>query len=349
MTRHLGLDYLRGVCAICVVIYHFGLWEFSLESLSMGTFTVYMFFTLSSLTMILVYKEDLISSISFEFVARFMANRVARLIPLLFLVSSIMFAGKIVMGRNIYDTITQFIFTASALSGFHLPGFISIAVGSWSLGIEMVFYILFPIIGLLAIRCSTRNLVLVTIALIVMQQGIIHSIKDLDGAQHWYYYTTSAVFAPFFSMGFLISKISVEKRLLFFWMSFGLLIAICFFSSLFDLDVFRHNPSHTCLTILAGLTVYFAFGAEVPKGLVKLARFLGDISYSLYLTHWFTYMSLIKLKATLDGGEYFMIALFPVFSVLLATLTFYFFERPCRDAIRHHMGTRIAVPSRLIT
>lgn len=57
MSKNLGLELLRGLCACAVAIYHFFYWHQNYLITSMGTFGVYVFFILSALVMMMRYSE----------------------------------------------------------------------------------------------------------------------------------------------------------------------------------------------------------------------------------------------------------------------------------------------------
>ena len=55
--RHHALDLVRGIAAAGVAVYHFLVWNEIADIQSMGTFSVYLFFVLSALTMMMVYGD----------------------------------------------------------------------------------------------------------------------------------------------------------------------------------------------------------------------------------------------------------------------------------------------------
>lgn len=81
--RHHALDLVRGIAAVGVAVYHFLAWNEIAHIQSMGTFSVYLFFILSALTMMMVYGDRFRDSIKLDDIKAFYRNRVARLIPLL--------------------------------------------------------------------------------------------------------------------------------------------------------------------------------------------------------------------------------------------------------------------------
>ncbi len=65
-----------------------------------------------------------------------------------------------------------------------------------------------------------------------------------------------------------------------------------------------------------------------------MAGYLGDISYSLYLTHWFSYQAVALLAERLRLSPRMQFVAFALGAVAVARLVFIAFERPARDAIR---------------
>lgn len=125
--RHHALDLVRGIAAAGVAIYHFLAWNEIAHIQSMGTFSVYLFFVLSSLTMMMVYGDRFKGSIEVGAVQSFYLNRVARLIPLL---AAVAILSTIVAGVSA-ATLAKAGLTATGLFGLHMPGFLSASVGAW--------------------------------------------------------------------------------------------------------------------------------------------------------------------------------------------------------------------------
>ena len=140
MKRLHNLDYLRGLAAFGILLYHYLSWtigRFDSESTigRIGLYGVSIFYILSGLTLFIVYYEKM--NFSKNEIIGFIKKRVFRIFPLMWLVViiSILFSQKV---PNVYDLIMN-------LTG--LFGFINwdkyFAIGLWSIGNELVFYSFF--------------------------------------------------------------------------------------------------------------------------------------------------------------------------------------------------------------
>ena len=61
-----GIHLTRGLCAIGVAGYHYLSWEHGIAVESAGAFLVYVFFTISALTLMMVHTGDFARNIDFE-------------------------------------------------------------------------------------------------------------------------------------------------------------------------------------------------------------------------------------------------------------------------------------------
>lgn len=142
MNRLYNLDYLRGIVAFGIMIYHFFTWSFGTFSSDtflgrLGIYGVSIFYVLSGLTLYYVYhsrmeptKDDIIY---------FFNKRIYRIYPLLWLAT----ISSIILSRKFPD-IQNLALNLTGLFGlFKWDTYF--ATGAWSIGNELVFYIFFPL------------------------------------------------------------------------------------------------------------------------------------------------------------------------------------------------------------
>ena len=131
--------------ALGIMVYHYYTWtgfKFGAETLlgKIGIYGVSVFYVLSGLTLFIVYHEKLgIGNIRNYFI-----KRIFRIFPLLWL--SIFLS---VVFLNNQASFTILLLNLSGLFGFVAPDRY-IAVASWSIGNELVFYAFFPLVILLS-------------------------------------------------------------------------------------------------------------------------------------------------------------------------------------------------------
>lgn len=277
--RHHALDLIRGLAALSVAQYHFLSWNDVKTIESMGTFAVYVFFVLSGLTMMMVYGRKFANGLSPDAVRDFFRKRGARLLPLLLAVAMLTLIKQAISDQ---PDITAAFLTGSGLMALQMPGFLSNSVGAWSLGIELAFYAVFPIIALTA--RSWRPVAFSVVLLLVSQHLVLWKIKDM--AAFWDYYISNLTFAPFFGLGILISFDTGRRKSAIFPVTILAMVALMSFSLAVPVDLMKNQISYFALTLLSGLVIWSAWRSTLPAWLVPIGAFLGDISYSLYLTHW---------------------------------------------------------------
>lgn len=141
------LDWLRGLMALSIMLYHFGSWHDAAHPIGrLGIYGVSIFFILSGLSMAIAYDRyicDVRTSINF------FVRRLFRIWPLLWLAVALVaiptyFSGEGPFGNEPYSVL-QVLLNITTLAGFDEEnGYIN--VGAWSIGNEMVYYCLTPIL-----------------------------------------------------------------------------------------------------------------------------------------------------------------------------------------------------------
>lgn len=334
LERHYTLDLVRGLAALGIATYH---WSAQFEVQSLGTFGVYLFFVLSALTMAMVYCPTFGASLTIENLTSFYRNRIARLMPLLLTVAMASLCLAVYKGQGSSIVAARAVFTGSGLFALGLPGLLSNATGAWSLGIEIVFYAVFPLLALALQRVSIVALLGITVGLIAAQQAFLWIIRPVSDVAllFWNYYTAPVTFAPFFAIGFLIYRIGGERSAIYLIPTTLCLTAIATFSLVWGGDLFRSALPYTALVLVAGFTIYCANRTDLPSQLRHPAEFLGNVSYALYLTHPFTRLVANKVSSVFGLPRALAFPLFLCMALSVAYLTFILFEKPMRDALRN--------------
>lgn len=326
--RHHALDLVRGLAALAVAQFHFMTWTGVATVESMGTFAVYIFFILSGLTMMMVYGSQFANGVSPAAARDFFRKRTARLLPLLLAIAALACVKQAILGQA---DIPAAILTGTGLMALQMPGFLSNTVGAWSLGIELGFYFVFPIIAILV--GSGRSMVVATILLIAAQHLLLWKIQD--SAPFWNYYVSNLIFAPFFAMGILISLDRGPRRSSRIWIALLGLAAILGFSRIVTTDLMRDQAIYLGLTVACGLVVWAAWRSRLPAWLVPIGGLLGDISYSLYLTHWIVHDLTRALRLPIEMQW----TAFTVVTLLGSYICYRLFENPMRRRLGSASGS----------
>lgn len=142
------LDWLRGLMALAIMFYHLTIWIIAPQDSSsvigrLGVYGVSIFFILSGLSMAIVYNRYIKSIISS---VRFFIRRIFRIWPLMWIVC-VMAVLPAFLKTGTLDWYLMFI-NLTTLFGFLEPA-AYIATGAWSIGNEMVYYAITPLIIIL--------------------------------------------------------------------------------------------------------------------------------------------------------------------------------------------------------
>jgi len=172
------------------------------------------------------------------------------------------------------------------LYNFSPPNVEGIALASWSIGVEMLFYLIFPFVLALA-RSLTSALVLALLAL-----GAAVGMVALNGGLNNFVAHSLAFNLPFFAAGLVAFRLYQDRPTWAFWPTFGLAAA-----SALGL-IWGAGPLEPLLKLPEGNAVYqalwsvpialacLAMAGEPPETMSNPAtRWLGKVSFSLYLAH----------------------------------------------------------------
>lgn len=170
------LDWLRGFMALSIMFYHLSLWLISPQDSSsilgrLGIYGVSIFFILSGLSMAIVYEQyiiDLKTSINF------LIRRIFRIWPLLWIVCIFILILQFTVTGNI--NWVKVALNLTTLFGFIQPDNY-IATGSWSIGNEMVYYLLTPLLIFFYNKNKLLGNAIFIISLII---GLFFSFHFLD-------------------------------------------------------------------------------------------------------------------------------------------------------------------------
>jgi len=141
-----SLDWLRGLMALSIMLYHFGGQQDAATPLGrLGVYGVSIFFILSGLSMAIAYDRYIQD---FRTSLRFLVRRLFRIWPLLWLAIALIVVptciwGKGDYGRDAYGAALVML-NMTTLFGFVAPTEY-INMGAWSIGNEMVYYAFTPI------------------------------------------------------------------------------------------------------------------------------------------------------------------------------------------------------------
>lgn len=302
MNRLYSLDYLRGLAATSIMIFHYIGWHYGhLDSASflgrMGIYGVSIFYILSGLTLFTVYFERM--EFRSDQLKDFFIKRVARIFPLFWLVTVLVIA----IDRGPMDAWTLFI-NFTGLFGL-VDWDAGIAIGIWSIGNELVFYLFFPVFVLLAKKMETTFFVfaaLITFLYLFFAFRILTPEQKL--ADQWANYVNPLNQVFLFLAGFIIGYargFTKHRGLNLTLLAISFFVFV-FFPSTGDLIgiVTGWNRLIFSLCSIGICMAFYNLNFHMKNGMGKILSFLGESSYSIYLFHpivWTIIYSVLKRLA----------------------------------------------------
>jgi exopolysaccharide production protein ExoZ len=291
MKRLHELDYLRGLAAAGIMLFHYLSWTFGEFSSAqvvgrIGIYGVSIFYILSGLTLYHVYNEPL--SKGLNEVGVFFKRRILRIYPLLWITtiaSIFLFDGGEANAKEVILNLTG------------LFGFIDwphgIAIGSWSIGNELVFYVFFPLFVILYHK-SKLGLGIFSLAMLAVFIYFAYFLIDInsslsDEQQRSYYcnpFNQVFLFLGGYLVGVLLEQTRVSLPIAVFLIIGGALLFVLWPETG---DRVRLIGGHTrmvltlcCFLVCVG---FYKFSAQLPAFVSWPLRTLGEISYSVYMLH----------------------------------------------------------------
>lgn len=330
MTRYESLDWLRGLMALTIMIYHLISWQlFHPEAGSiLGNFGIYgvsIFFVLSGLSMALAYHHFIKNIKSY---ISFFIRRIFRIWPLLWL------AILLISVEN-FRLYVELDFWKIFLNLTTLFSFISpseyINVGAWSIGNEIVYYSLTPILIVLYNYKKNLGNTIVFLSTIIglyfsfyllqsnislaIQWGkyinpfnnlflyfcgiaLYYNFKDIDLTNYSYVFITLSliIFIYYPVYGDQIKLVTGANRIIFSTSSILLILGF------YKLNYKQNNI----------FTFFFAN--------------LGETTYGIYILHPLVYYYI--MLADLTSNSLIIIISTIILTLIVAKLVYKFYERP---------------------
>jgi peptidoglycan/LPS O-acetylase OafA/YrhL len=341
------LDGLRGVAALCVVIFHFAemvIGNYSQLWIGHGWLAVDFFFCLSGFVIGYAY-DDRLTTIG---LVRFFKARLIRLHPMVVLGSVL---GLIAFYANPFSSTAAngsgtmaVIFLASILmipfGSIHDRGhsIFGLNAPAWSLFWEYVANIAFAVV---LYRLRRNALVVFTLVFAALLCWASHRAGNIYGGWSTRSFWDGGVRVAFsFSAGLLVYRTKWLPRSPFGFISLSALLTTAFMMPYADGAWIREDA-----VIIAGFPLLVALGAGsvVTPRIEKLCRISGNISYPLYMTHytviwiWGGYADRHHLYPS--ASLWLTIALGTSITVAFAWVVFKLYDEPVRQFLRTRFST----------
>ena len=369
---------LRGIAAICVVFFHatlilFPQWMVPLTEythfVENGFLWVDLFFILSGVVMRHVYQPSFVQDISLSKWKSFMWMRFARIYPLFFITLIVLILWETVKASNGIGFYGGALFEKWGMSG--IPAFegpfnrtesilanilmlhglivkdLSWNISSWSLSVEWLSYMVFPFLVPLLLRKKISSLFPFICMLGLLY--INHSKGSLDVTGGLLAFIRAITSFTLGAWMYTVSDSAKQQRLLNNDFALWTILAVCI-----GLLHLQKTSFHNVLVVssFAALVFISAQQSERNTPVFKLldnrfTRFLGDISYSLYLWHAVLLLAGIEVayllfpeqlaiwqNQTSWGTACIGAIVFISIAIGISTLSYYWIEKPAMKALR---------------
>ncbi len=326
----------RAFAAIMVFIFHFGrtVDPFNrVESIFLnGNLAVSYFYVLSGFVLYVSYSNN------YRGYRDYIVKRVARVAP------------AYLLGLGLYMLVYFFIYKASFNAEIVtqllcnilfiqacIPKYaLSLNFTGWSIGVEMFFYLLFPLL-LLFQKKSLKWFAISSVVIFAVTQVVFHLFFKNDYGNTWnfcFYQYHPIMHINQFLIGMIGGywyKNSSFTKPKFSFMPFVLLVIILFCLAFKPVGVFYDAGLFAPLFML----LIVSTAKDDPAFLnFKPLVFLGEISYGIYILQFPVYEFLRTLndnQLKLSPRSFFFFSLAGL--ILAATLSYYFVEKPIRDLV----------------
>lgn len=310
-----SLTPLRGVAALWVVLYHYNIWASNLglddyfQIVDQGYLAVDLFFMISGFVMAHVYRGAILEDVRGSYLP-FLGGRVARLYPLhifillLFLASALSARTAAYMATGVFKPIPlegARSLLALAANVFMLQGLkagtLSWNYPSWSISVEFLAYLLFPLA--LVTVCQASKAAKIALAGVLVALLVYFWQISGDDFNQWDGAETFLRCLPEFLAGILLYDLfcsGAGRRFL-----ASDVTAMAIFVAAIALAQSGVSDFVTVIAFALLVPVSVA-NAGLFTRLINVAPlvWLGEISYSLYLAHGFVQFAAGRLLAA--GG-----------------------------------------------
>ncbi|EAS9161122.1 acyltransferase [Salmonella enterica] len=293
MNRNYSIDYVRGAMAMAILLYHLCSWTIGLpspESLlgRLGIYGVSIFYVVSGVSLYISYHKK---EWSLGNIVHFFAKRFFRLAPAYWI--AMMIAVPVILLNSSSFTISSstYFYNISLLFGIFEPEKYLIT-GGWSIGNEVVFYLIFPVM----ISCASRKWIFMVMYAasfyIYLYFAFIEISPDNPLGSQWYTYINPFNQLFFFTSGMMIGWFANNVSYKLTSRESSSMLVVC--AALLLIFPFNGGDiglvtqwNRVLFTVLCVGIVFFAFHVitDVKSIICRVLKFLGDISYTIYILH----------------------------------------------------------------
>lgn len=324
--RMYELDVLRGIAVLAVVLFHYStryedlfghVKETFFFDFKYGFFGVQLFFIISGFVIYMTIMKC-------KNVKEFAFKRITRLYPAYIfsvIITYIIVTTYHLEGREV--SLLEAIFNLTMLQGY-IPFIGHVDGAYWSLTVEMSFYFIF---GFLLFSGMIKKIELVSIAWLIIAS--IFNVFDLNKYIQFIVFKIGIFdYCNLFIAGIMFYQLKNVNKL-----KYHLIIGL---TLVFE---FVFNDIINGLFVMSFFLMFYALIFNKLKFLnIKILKYLGTISYSLYLIHQnIGYVIINYLEKKGFISEFYL--LIPLLlSILIASIITFYIEKPLQKYLRKYIS-----------
>ena len=330
--KHLGsVDALRGLAAIYVACLHttimpspyLAMPDWARPLIMSGSTAVALFFVVSAFTLSNSWFSRNDGS---HPVRNFYLRRIFRIVPLFYFLLALTLLRDWFVWHKLHSA-TSILLNASMLFNLVPGGSTGIVWASWTIGVEILFYLMFPLVVKVAstpVRLGVCFISAIGLA-VLFYQGVQHSpLSNLKKAA--FLPTGLALHVPVFLLGIIAYKIFVSepfRQIRGRWLGGILVAAALVFHLVLAYRGMYPGRVRPDLSALPWTLLVLGLAISPVKLIVNaVTRFYGRISYSVYLNHPIVILLLKPIYVWIyQYVPGYLLALLTCFAVTFAVLT----------------------------
>jgi peptidoglycan/LPS O-acetylase OafA/YrhL len=339
------IDGLRTIAVLSVILYHAQIVVFGHDFFKGGFVGVDIFFVISGYLISRILLSELFEKGKISFL-QFYERRARRILPILFTVFIVSFPlaykyllpnqfieyAQSILSATFFGSNIFFYFTNTQYGAE--DSLLQPSLHTWSLGVEEQFYILFPIVLLLAYRFAKNHLVSIIAVLILI------SLFYAD------WQSTKNTQLNFFMLTSRLWELGIGSLLAFYELKYGRVkhellnqtMPLFGFAMIMYAIVFFNNqtphPSFITLLPTLGTALIILYSVNTTDLVSKVLSWkpivgVGLISYSLYLWHYpiFAFARIADTNGLHNDEKYLLILL----TIVLSVISYFVIEKSFRN------------------
>ncbi len=332
-TRVESIDWLRGLMAVSIMVFHLT-WRFirPLDSNDfvgrLGIYGVSVFFILSGLSIAVAYSQFINNTRSSLL---FIIRRIFRIWPLFWVCTILSILQKNTTQAN-NSSLDVILLNVSTTFGFIRPD-AYISMGAWSIGSEMVYYALTPIILVLYSKKKILGdscLIISCLAMLVFCFFLIKSKESLVKPEQWRVYINPLnnlfLYLSGISMYYNMKDAAVKPSMVIISIATSVIFFVWYpvSGNLINIVTGFNRILFVTASILMVISFYkFSFYDKVPLFISAPLQQFGLATYGVYMLHPLVMDFFLKLGIN-EPKLIFTTTI--VATVVLSLLSYHFFE-----------------------